>query len=68
MARTVLTGPKISSFAAPTDEDLAAFDALSDDEKRLVLEAEIEKGLEGAASKVTADDIIAAVTARLSDG
>jgi len=68
MAHTIPTDPKISSFAAPTDEDLAVFDALSEEEKRQVLKTEIEKGFEGAASKVTADDIIAAVTARLADG
>ena len=41
------TLPTISSFAAPTEEDLAVFEALSDDEKRQLIEAEIEKGFKG---------------------
>ncbi len=57
---------KISSFAAPTPQDKAAFEQLSLEEKRLLLAAEIEKGLEGAPRKVSAEDIIAAVRARLA--
>lgn len=59
--------PQISSFAAPSKADIAAFDALPDEEKRRILEAEIESGLRGVPRKVTAEDIIAAVDARLAD-
>jgi hypothetical protein len=51
---------KVLSFAAPTDADIAAFESLTDAEKRELLRAEIEKGLSGAPRKVTAEDIIAA--------
>jgi hypothetical protein len=57
----------VSSFAAPTSRDLAGFEQLSPDEKRQLLAAEIGKGLEGTPRKVSAEDIIAAVRARLTD-
>jgi hypothetical protein len=56
----------ISSFAAPTPQDEAAFQQLSAEEKRQVLAAEIERGLEGTPRKVSADEIMAAVRARLA--
>jgi len=56
----------ISSFAAPTTRDSAAFEQLTPEEKRELLTAEIEKGLEGTPRKVSAEDIIAAVRARLA--
>ena len=56
----------ISSFAAPTPQDKAAFELQTLEEKRELLAAEIEKGLEGTPRKVSAEDIIAAVRARLA--
>jgi hypothetical protein len=56
----------ISSFAAPTPQDKAAFERLSLEEKHQLLTAEIEKGLQGTPRKVSAEDIIAAVRARLA--
>ena len=58
---------KISSFAVPTAHDLATFERLTPEEKRELLAAEIEKGLEGTPRKVSAEDIMAAVRARLAD-
>lgn len=55
---------KISSFAAPTEDEIAAFEALPEDEKRRLIEAEIEKGLAGKGRKVTAEEIISAAAAR----
>ena len=49
----------ISSFAAPTPQDKAAFEQLTLEEKRQLLAAEIEKGLEGVPRKVSAEDIMA---------
>jgi hypothetical protein len=49
--------PKLSSFAAPFEEDFAAFEALPEDEKRRLIEAEIEKGLDGKARTVTPEDV-----------
>jgi hypothetical protein len=57
---------KISSFAAPTPQDKAAFEQFSPEEKRLLLAAGIEKGLEGTPRKVSAEEIMAAVRARLA--
>jgi hypothetical protein len=62
------TTPKLSSFAAPSEDDLAAFEALPEDEKRRLIEAEIEKGLVGKARTVTAEDVIRAVRARRRHG
>ena len=68
MTRDSSTKPKISSFAAPTEEDIAAFEALPEEEKRRLIEAEIARGLAGEARRVTPEDIIAAVTARRPHG
>ena len=68
MSRESNTKPQISSFAAPTEDDISAFEALSEEERRRLIEAEIEKGLAGEAHKVTPGDIIAAVTARRRHG
>jgi hypothetical protein len=67
MAKT-RTLPKISSFAAPTEADIAAFEALSDDEKEEMIFDEIEKGFEGEGRKVTAADIIAKHAAKRQRG
>lgn len=37
----------ISSFAAPTEEDLAYFASLSVEEQREIVDAELAKGFEG---------------------
>ncbi len=57
----------ISSFAAPTLRDMEAFEKLTPEEKRQLLAAGIEKGLEGTPRKVSPEDIMAAVRARLAD-
>ena len=62
------TVPRISSFAAPSEADIAVFEALSADEKRAVQLAELEKGSRGPARKMTAEDIIRQVKARLGNG
>jgi hypothetical protein len=53
------TLPKISSFAAPTEADIAAFEALSDDEKEEMIFDEIEKGFEGEGIRITAEEYFA---------
>ena len=45
-------------MAAPTEADLAAYNALSDDDKRALLVAEIEKGLQGQPVKSSAADVV----------
>jgi hypothetical protein len=62
------TTPKLYSFAAPSEDDLTAFEALPEEEKRRLIEAEIEKGLVGKARAVKAEDIIRAVRARRQHG
>jgi len=54
---------KISSFAAPTDEELAWFESLSPEEQRALLRAEIDKGFEGLSDR-SFDEIIAKARAR----
>ena len=56
----------ISSFAAPTVQDIAAFEKLTAEEQKLLLIAEIEKGLEGTPRKVSAEEIMATVRARMA--
>lgn len=59
---------KISSFAAPTDADIATFEAMSDAEKRELVKRELDKGMEGEPQPWTAerrDSISARVAERL---
>ena len=49
------TKNRFSSFAAPTAEDRAAFDALSPEEQAAIMEAEIAKGFDGQPVTVTED-------------
>ena len=58
----------ISSFAAPTAEDLASFDSLSDEQKRELIEAELDKSVGGEPIPLTSKtsaEISARVRARL---
>lgn len=57
MSQPVLPDVKISSFAAPTEDDIAVWNALSDDEKRAMLDHEIEKGAASGISDKSMDDI-----------
>ena len=68
MPRDTGAKAKISSLASPTEEEISAFESLSEEEKRQLIEAEIEKGLTGQARKVAAAEIIAAVNARRRRG
>jgi hypothetical protein len=49
----------ITSFTAPTEEDLAYFEGLSAAEQRALLRAEIEKGLASGLSDRGFDEIVA---------
>ena len=49
---------KISSFAAPTEEDRKILDTLPLEVKRALFLREIEKGINGPFSKADIDDII----------
>ena len=57
MSQVTVPDVNISSFAAPTEEDIAVFNALSDDEKRALLLAEIEKGRASGISERSMDDL-----------
>ncbi|MEO0819826.1 MAG: hypothetical protein AAF074_05275 [Pseudomonadota bacterium] len=60
------TEVKISSFAAPTDDDIALFEALSIEERRALIDAELEKGLAG--EPVPLDDTLKdEISARVSE-
>lgn len=48
---------EISSFAAPTTEDIARLERLTDAQRRAVVAREIRKGIESGASKLTMEDI-----------
>lgn len=63
-----MSDKKIPSFAAPTDADIAAFEAMSDAEKREVVKRELDKGMDGEPvpySEDMWDDISARVSERL---
>ncbi|MBU2581131.1 MAG: hypothetical protein KJ622_05370 [Alphaproteobacteria bacterium] len=49
------TKHRFTSFAAPTPEDMAAFDALPEDEQRAIIEAELAKGFTGKTVPLTRD-------------
>ncbi len=58
----------ISSFAAPSEVDLRAFEAMSTDEQKDAVLAEIDKGFEGAPEPLTAEtsrDILKSALDRL---
>ena len=57
---------KISSFAAPTKEDLAYFESLPPAEQRALLQAELEKGYTGEPSGRSIADLLAAARARVA--
>ena len=57
MSQVTVPDVNISSFAAPTEEDIAVFNTLSDDEKRALLLAEIEKGRASGISERSMDDL-----------
>jgi hypothetical protein len=44
-----------TSYAAPTADDIAAWDALPDEEKRAVATAELAKGMSGKAEPLTTE-------------
>jgi hypothetical protein len=57
---------KISSFAAPTEDDLAYFESLSPSEQRSLLRAALEKGVASGVSNKTFDEIVAEARARFA--
>ena len=57
MSKKVLPDMSISSFAAPTEQDIAVFDALSDDEKRALLHSQLDLAKASGISDRTVDDI-----------
>ena len=54
---------KISSFAAPTEDDLAYFESLPPREQRALLRAELDKGF-GSLSDQTLDETVSKTRAR----
>ena len=60
------TARKISSFAAPTEDDLAYFESLSPNEQRALLRAELDKGLASGLSSKTFDEIVAEARAKFA--
>ena len=57
MTQDVLPDVKISSFATPTVEDIAVWDALTEDERRALLHAELDKGTASGVSSRSMDDL-----------
>ena len=62
--------PKLTSMAEPTEADLKAFHAMSEDGQRVLVLAEIEKGLTGIPTSSSAADVVRRGMARhgLKDG
>lgn len=58
------TAHRISSFAAPTEADLAYFESLPESERRALLRTEIDKGITSGVSKLSFDEIVADARAR----
>ena len=50
--------PKISSFAAPTEQDLEVLRGMSQEERDELIRASINEALKQPSRKVTADDIV----------
>jgi hypothetical protein len=53
------TAHKISSFAAPTEDDLSYFENLPESERLALLRAEIDKGVASGLSERTFNEIVA---------
>jgi len=60
------TARKISSFAAPTEDDLAYFESLSPSEQRALLRAELDKGMASGLSTKTFGEIITEARAKFA--
>jgi hypothetical protein len=60
------TARQISSFAAPTEDDLAYFESLSPSEQRALLRAELDKGFGSGLSSKTFDEIVAEARAKFA--
>lgn len=63
------TAVKISSFAAPTPEDIAAFEQLTPGEQQALIRAELDKGFDGTPAPLTdhtSKDIFAKAMARVA--
>ena len=60
------TARKISSFAAPTEDDLAYFESLPVSEQQALLRAELEKGAASGLSSKTFDEIVAEARAKFA--
>ena len=50
--------PKISSFAAPTEQDLEVLRGMSQEERDELIRASINEALKQPSRKVTADDVV----------
>jgi hypothetical protein len=68
---TTLDDIHISSFAAPTAQDLAVFDSLSPAQQRALVEREIEKGFQGepvALTETLSDELFQQAMKRAAEG
>lgn len=55
----------IGSFAAPTPQDIARFEALSGAERKALIDRELQKGVESGVSEMTLEDIWAEARRRV---
>lgn len=55
----------ITSFAAPTAEDITRFESLTDAQRRALIDREIQKGLDSGLSNRSMEDIWAEARRRL---
>ncbi len=65
MARATIADIKISSWAAPTAEDMAILESLSEDQYRELLRTEIQEGFASGVTTHTKDDVWAEVQRRI---
>ena len=57
MGRSEHKDIEISSFAAPTADDIALLESLSDSQRKAVIAREIRKGIDSGLSEMTMEDI-----------
>ena len=55
---------EFGSTATPTDTELEAFAALTEEEQRAIIKAELDKGLSSGVSDKSVDEILQEVRAR----
>ncbi len=62
-----MRNPAVTSFAAPTPEDIAGFGRLTEAERNALIDQAIQEGIDSGISAATMNEIWAAASRRVKD-